>query len=69
MVDDMDKDKDYDPDDDPEAQFIVEDQEIADEDTFKVEKHVHAVNFDEAGDYLVAMNRYMEACAKIVQRM
>ena len=27
---------------------------------------MHAVNFDEAGDYLVAMNRYMEAFAKIV---
>ena len=26
------------------------------------------VNFGKAGDYLVAMNRYMEAFAKIVQR-
>ena len=68
MVNNMDKDKDYDPDDDPEAQFVVEDQELEDEDTFEVEKHVHVVNFDEAGDYLVAMNRYMEAFAKIVRR-
>ena len=67
MVDDMDKDKDYDPDNDPEAEFVVEDQEIDDKDTFEVEKHVHAVNFDEAGDYLVAMNWYMEAFEKIVQ--
>ena len=68
MIDDMDKDKDYDPDKDPEAEFVVEDQEMDDEDTFEVEKHVHAVNFDEAGDYLMAMNWYMEAFAKIVWR-
>ena len=68
MVDDTDKDKDYDPDNNPEAEFVVEDQEIDDEDTFEVEKHVHAVNFDKAGDYLVAMNWYMEAFAKIVRR-
>ena len=33
MIDDMDKDKDYNPDDDMEAEFVVEDQEIEDEDT------------------------------------
>ena len=64
MIDNTDKDKDYDPDKDPEAEFVVEDQEMDDKDTFEVEKHVHTVNFDEAGDYLVAMNRYMEAFAK-----
>ena len=68
MTDDTDKDKDYDPDKHPEAKFVVEDQEMDDEDTFEVEKHVHTVNFDEAGDYLMAMNRYMEAFAKIVWR-
>ena len=68
MIDDTDKDKDYDPGDDPEADFVVEDQEMDDEDMFKVEKHVHAVNFKEAGDYLVAMNWYMEAFLKIVRR-
>ena len=68
MIDDTDKDKDYNPDDDPEADFVVENQEIDDEDTFKVEKHVHAINFEEAGDYLVAMNLYMEAFLKIVRR-
>ena len=68
MIDNTDKDKDYDPDKDPEAEFMVEDQEMDDKDTFEVEKHVHAVNFDEAGEYLVAMNRYMEAFAKIVLR-
>ena len=64
MVDNTDKDKDYDLDDDPASA----DQELEEKDTFEVEKHVHAVNFDEAGDYLVAMKRYMEAFAKIVQR-
>ena len=47
---------------------MVEDQEMDDEDTFEVEKHVHTLNFEEAGDYLVAMNRYMEAFSKIVRR-
>ena len=68
MIDDTDKDKDYNPDDDPEVDFVVEDQEIDDKDTFEVEKHVHAINFEEAGDYLVAMNRYMEAFSKIVRQ-
>ena len=67
MIDDTDKDKDYNPDDDPEADFVVEDQEMDDKDTFEVEKHVHAVNLEDAGDYLVAMNRYMEAFSKIVR--
>ena len=68
MMDDTDKDKDYNLDDDPEADFVEEDQEMDDEDTFEVEKHVHALNFEEAGDYLVAMNRYMEAFSRIVRR-
>ena len=68
MVDDPTKDKDYNLEEDPEAEFETKDQEMDDEDTFEVEKHVHAVNFDEAGEYLVAMNRYMEAFAKIVRR-
>ena len=68
MIDDIDKDKDYDPEKDPEAAFVVKDQQIEDDDTFEVKKHVHAVNFYEAGNYLVAMNWYMEAFAKIVRR-
>ena len=67
MIDDTDKDKDYNPDDDPKADFVVEDQEIDDKDTLEVDKHVHAINFKEAGDYLVAMNWYMEAFLKIVR--
>ena len=68
MIDDVDKDRDYDPDNDPEADFVTEDQDIEDEDTFEVEKHVHAINIVEAGDYLVAMWRYMDAFEKIVRR-
>ena len=68
MVDDVDKDKDYDPEDDPEAEFVTEDQEIEDEDTFEVEKHVHAINIVEVGDYLVEMQRYMDAFERIVRR-
>ena len=29
---------------------------------------MHTVNFDEAGDYLMALNQYMEAFAKIIRR-
>ena len=68
MVDDTDRDKDYNPEEDPEAEFVAEDQELEDEDMFEVEKHVHALNFEEAGEYPVAMNRYMEAFAKIIRR-
>ena len=68
MIDNTNKDKDYNPDDDPEADFVEEDQEIEDEDMFEVEKHVHTLNFEEAGDYLMSMNWYMEAFSKIVRR-
>ena len=64
MVDDPVKDKDY----NPEVEFEAEDQDIDEEDTFEIEKHVHALNFEEAGEYLVAMNRYMKAFEKIVRR-
>ena len=68
MVDDTDRDKDYNLEEDPEAEFVAEDQELEDEDTFEVEKHFQALNFEEAGEYLVVMNRYMEAFAKIIRR-
>ena len=67
MVDNPIKDKDYNLEEDPEAEFETEDQEMDEEDTFEVEKHMHAVNFEEAGEYLVVMNRYMEAFTKIVR--
>ena len=68
MINDVDKDKDYDPDYDPEADFVVEDQDIEDDYTFEVEKHVHAINIIEAGDYVVTMRRNMEAFERIVRR-
>ena len=68
MVDDVEKDKDYDPEDDPEVEFVAEDQGMEEEDTFEVEKHVHALNIVEAGDYVVAMQRYMDAFERIVRR-
>ena len=68
MIDDVDKDRDCDPDNDLEADFVTEDQDIEDKDTFEVEKHVHAINIVEVGDYLVAMWRYMDAFEKIVCR-
>ena len=68
MTDNVDKDKDYEPDDDPEADFVVKDQDIEDDEMFEIEKHVHAINSIEAGDYLVTMRRYMEAFERIVCR-
>ena len=55
MVDDVDKDADYNLDKDPEVEFVTEDQDMEEEDTFEVEKHVYTINIEEAGDYLVAM--------------
>ena len=53
-VDDVDKDADYDPEKDPETEFIVKDADIeGDEDTFEIEKHVHTINLQEAGDYVI----------------
>ena len=68
MIDNTDKDKDYNPEEDAEAEFVAKDQELEDEDTFEVEKHVHALNFEEASKYLVAMNQFMEAFTKIIRR-
>ena len=52
-VDDKDKDPDYRPEKDPEQDFIIEDAELDEEETFEIEKHVHAINLQEAGDYVV----------------
>ena len=49
-------DQDKDPDFNPEGEFIepyddtIDDEE---EDTFQVEKHSHALNFAEAGEFMV----------------
>ena len=57
-MDDEDKDPDYQPDDDPEKEFITEDAELDEEETFEIEKHVHAINLQEAGDYVVEIRRF-----------
>ena len=38
------------PDDDPEKEFETEDMELNKQGTFEIEKHVHAINLQEAGD-------------------
>ena len=68
-MDNEDRDPNYQPDKDPEVNFIVEDAEIeGDEDTFKIEKHVHAINLQEAGDYVVEIQRYVKAFMKTVRK-
>ena len=52
-VDDDDKDPDYQPDKDPEQEFVTEDAKIDEEDTFEIEKDVHAINLQEAGDKVI----------------
>ena len=52
-MDDEDRDPDYQPDNDPQQEFVTEDAELDEEDTFEIEKHVHTINLHEAGDYVV----------------
>ena len=42
--DDEDRDPDYNPTNDPEQEFVEEDMYLDDEETFEIEKHVHAIN-------------------------
>ena len=65
-VDDEDKDPDYQPEKDPEQDFIVEDAELDEEETFEIEKHVHAINLQEAGDYVVEIRCFVECFGKVV---
>ena len=67
-VDDEDKDPDYDPVNDPEQEFVVEDTELDEEETFEIEKHVHAINLQEAGDYMVEIRRFVECFGKVVRK-
>ena len=50
-VDDIDKDPDFNPDDEfiEDASMIIEDEE----DMFETDKHSHAINFAEAGEYVI----------------
>ena len=65
-VDDEEKDPDYQPEQDPEQDFIVEDAELDEEETFKIEKHMHAINLQEAGDYIVEIRRFLECFGKVL---
>ena len=67
-VDDDDKDPDYQPDVDPEQAFVVEDAKIDEEDTFEIEKHVHAINLKEAGDYVIEIRRFVTCFSKVVRK-
>ena len=48
-LDNEDKDPDYNPTKDPEQEFEEEDTYLDDEETFEIEKHVHAINLQEVG--------------------
>ena len=66
--DDEDRDPDYNPTKDPEQEFVEEDTYLDDEETFEIEKHVHAINLQEAGDYLVEIHRFVSCFVKVVQK-
>ena len=66
-IDDVDKDKDYDPDDNPEADFVMEDADIDEEDTFEIEKH--AINLQQAGDYVIEIRKFVECFSKVVRKV
>ena len=67
-MDDEDRDPDYQPDNDPEQEFVTEDAESDEEDTFEIEKHVHAINLQEAGDYIVEIRQFLSCFGKVVQK-
>ena len=67
-LDDEDKDPDYNPTKDPEQEFEEEDTYLDDEEMFEIEKHVHAINLQEAGDYVVEIRHFVSCFAKVVQK-
>ena len=68
-LDDEDMDPDYNPTKDPEQEFEEEDTYLDDEETFEIEKHVHAINIQEVGDYVVELRRFVSCFAKVVQNV
>ena len=66
---DDDKDLDYEPTKDLEQDFIVEDAELDDEETYEIGKHVHAINLQEAGDYVVEICRFVSCFRKVVRKV
>ena len=67
-IDDEDNDPNYEPDHNPEQEFVAEDMELNEEDTFEIEKHVHAINLQEAGDYVVEIRRLVTCFGKVVRK-
>ena len=67
-LDDEDKDPDYNPTKDPEQEFEEEDTYLDDEEMFEIEKHVHAINLQEAGDYIVEIRHFVSCFAKVVRK-
>ena len=67
-LDDEDKDPDYNPTKDPEQEFEEGDTYLDDEEMFEIEKHVHAINLQEAGDYVVEIRRFVSCFAKVVRK-
>ena len=66
--DDEDNDPDYNPTEDPEQDYEEEDRFLNDEETFEIEKHVHTINLQEAGAYVVEIHRFVSCFAKVVRK-
>ena len=64
-IDDEDNDPDYEPDKDPEQDCVAEDMELNEEDTFEIEKHVHAINLDVGCEYRKLIHFMWEMGLKI----
>ena len=67
-IDDEHNNPDYMPDDDPEKEFEAEDMELNKKDMLEIEKHFHAINLQEAGDYVVEIRRFVSCLGKIVRK-
>ena len=67
-MDDEDRDPDYQPDNDPKQEFVTEDAELDEEDTYEIEKHVHAINLQKAGDYVVEIWQFVSCFGKVVRK-
>ena len=65
-------DEDRDPDFDPDKEFIEPDDMVIEdedeEDTFQVHKHSHALNFLEAGEFVVWVRGELEEFQRVVRR-
>ena len=67
-LDDEEKNPDYNPTEDPEQEFEEEDTYLDDEETIEIEKHVHATNLQEAGNYVVEIHHFVSCFAKVVRK-